>query len=259
MFYLDFLTQALEPGDEVTRAFIEHMLPHMLEVYAESSAKGGEHGQTVRIDEATRQRWEEKCDQSMVSHLVNGIFPTMRLINWLENLQLGPTPISDVERRLYILAYLMHDIDKIKGLPEHTRRQLLKSDRGSWSAGTTKPLPNGWRLVILNPTHGKERSAATLMEEICHVWLGHTPGKLHSMDENGLRARDYNESDERAAYGVGAAVLVPYSVLRLAVENGVPAEEIAKRYGVSRDLVEFRIKVTHLWDEYKQKVLKTTA
>src|SRR5579883_331662 len=94
------------------------MLPHMLEVYAESSAKGGEHSQTVRIGKAKRQQWEEKCDQSMVSHLVNGIFPTMRLINWLENLQLGPTPISDVERRLYILAYLMHDLDKIKGLSE---------------------------------------------------------------------------------------------------------------------------------------------
>ncbi|HZS44702.1 MAG TPA: ImmA/IrrE family metallo-endopeptidase [Blastocatellia bacterium] len=167
-------------------------------------------------------------------------------------------PVNPFELAKHV-KILVVDIDKIKGLPEHTRRQLLKSDRGSWSAGTTKPLPNGWRLVILNPTHGKERSAATLMEEICHVWLGHTPGKLHSMDENGLRARDYNESDERAAYGVGAAVLVPYSVLRLAVENGVPAEEIAKRYGVSRDLVEFRIKVTHLWDEYKQKVLKTTA
>lgn len=130
MFYLDFLTRALEPGDEVTRAFIEHMLPHMLEKYAKHSAKGGEHSQTTRIDEATRRKWEEKSDQSMVSHLMNGIFPTMRLINWLENLQLGPTPISDVERRLYILAYVMHDIDKIRGLQDidtSTREAIEKS------------------------------------------------------------------------------------------------------------------------------------
>lgn len=130
MFYLDFLTQALEPGDEVTRAFIEHMLPHMLEVYAEKPAKGGEHSDTAGIEDTTRQRWEEKCDQSMVSHLVNGIFPAMRLLNWLENLQLGPTPISEVERRLYILAYLMHDIDKIKGLRDidtSTREAIERS------------------------------------------------------------------------------------------------------------------------------------
>lgn len=116
MFYLDFLTRALEPGDDVTRSFIETMLPRLLARYAERSAKGGDHRRTTTIPAATRQKWEEKCDQSMTSHLTNGIFPVMRLINWLEEMHLGPTPISDVERRLYILAYLMHDIDKIRDM-----------------------------------------------------------------------------------------------------------------------------------------------
>jgi Zn-dependent peptidase ImmA (M78 family) len=164
-------------------------------------------------------------------------------------------PINPFELAKHVKLRVV-ELDQIKGLSDETRRQLLKSDRGSWSAGTTKVLPNGWRLVILNPTHGKERIAATLMEEICHIWLGHRPGKLHYMEESGLRSRDYNESDETAAYSVGAAVLLPYSVLRMAVENGIPVEEIAKRYGVSRDLVEFRIKVTHLWDIYKQTKLE---
>lgn len=118
MFYLEFLTRALEPGDEVTRAFIEIMLPQLLEKYAGLSAKGGDHRQTPDLSAATRQKWEEKCDQSMVSHLTNGIFPVMRLVNWLEQLRLGPTPISDIERRIYILGYLMHDVDKIKGIRE---------------------------------------------------------------------------------------------------------------------------------------------
>ncbi len=113
MFYLDFLTQALEPGDNVTREFIESMLPRMLEVYAEKSAKGGEHSRDTHIDEATKRKFEEKGDQSMVSHLLNGIFPTTRLLHWLEQAQLGPTPFTEVERRVYILSYLMHDVDKI--------------------------------------------------------------------------------------------------------------------------------------------------
>jgi CRISPR-associated protein Csc3 len=116
VFYLDFLTRALEPGDEVTRSFIETMLPQLLARYTELSAKGGDHRRTADIQATTRQKWEEKCDQSMVSHLTNGIFPVMRLINWLEEMHLGPTPISDVECRLYILAYLMHDVDKMKGM-----------------------------------------------------------------------------------------------------------------------------------------------
>ena len=97
------------------------------------------------------------------------------------------------------------------------------------------------------------------MEEICHVWLKHKPGRLHAQEATGIRARDYNADDEQAAYGVGAAALVPYSILVMAVENGIPAEEIARQYQVSRDLVEFRIKVTHLWSEYKRKVLATST
>ena len=113
MFYLDFLTQALEPGDTVTRSFIESMLSPMMEVYAEKSAKGGEHSQNTRLVESTKRKFESKGDQSMVSHLLNGILPTMRLLNWLEQAQVGPTSFTDVERRIYILSYLMHDVDKI--------------------------------------------------------------------------------------------------------------------------------------------------
>ena len=49
----------------------------------------------------------------MVSHQLNGIFPTMRLLNLLEGEGIGPIPFSEVERRIYILSYLMHDVDKI--------------------------------------------------------------------------------------------------------------------------------------------------
>lgn len=117
MFYLDFLTQALEPGDSVTREFIESMLPSMLRKYTEKSAKGGEHSRNIRLTEDTKRKFEAKNDQSMVSHLLNGILPTTRLLNWLEQAQLGPTPFTDVERRVYILSYLMHDVDKI--IEEH--------------------------------------------------------------------------------------------------------------------------------------------
>jgi hypothetical protein len=155
-----------------------------------------------------------------------------------------------------LFKILVVDIDKIVRLPDEVRRQL-QIDSRAWSAGTTRPMPDGWRLVIMNPASGKERNRATLMEEICHVWLKHKPGRLHAQENGGIRARDYNQADEQAAYGVGAAALVPYSILVMAVENGVPSEDIARQYHVSRDLVEFRIKVTHLWPEYRRKVLQS--
>jgi CRISPR-associated protein Csc3 len=113
VFYQEFLKQAVDPGDDVTRSFIEHMVPAMMEHYTVKSAKGGDHSRNTDLDEQTRHKFEEKDDQSMVSHQLNGIFPTMRLLNLLESERLGPAPFSEVERRVYILSYLMHDVDKI--------------------------------------------------------------------------------------------------------------------------------------------------
>lgn len=146
------------------------------------------------------------------------------------------------------------NIRDVQGLSESARKQLLRMDGKGWSGGASRPLPNGWRLVFLNPTHGKERQAATLMEEICHIILGHSPTSIrteHSEDQ--IKFRDFNENQEEVAYAVGAAALVPYFPLKLAVESGLPANQIARRFAVSRELVEYRIKVCRLWDEYKQR------
>ena len=53
---------------------------------------------------------------------------------------------------------------------------------------------------------------------------------------------------------VGAAALVPYAALRRMVVAGKTAKEIARHFNVSRELVEYRIKVSRLWDEYARRV-----
>jgi Zn-dependent peptidase ImmA (M78 family) len=96
------------------------------------------------------------------------------------------------------------------------------------------------------------------MEEICHVFLGHKPSRLaiENRDKNGkIIARDYNHTIEEEAYSTGAAALVPYTALRRMVEDGKSSQAIARHFYVSRALVEFRIKVSRLWDEYKSKVI----
>lgn len=156
---------------------------------------------------------------------------------------------------------LVVDFDSIKGLSPESREHLLSEGAEEWSGGAcSRPLPNGWRLVILNPAHGNQRNRATLMEEVAHVFLGHTPNRLAMVSNNSTvsegasktLARDYNHDDEEAAYAIGAAALVPYSSLRRLVMKGSAAQEIARHFRVSRQLLEYRIKVTHLWPEYKR-------
>lgn len=144
-------------------------------------------------------------------------------------------------------------------LTDETKAHLLGEGRDKWSGGAcSQSLPNGRKLIVLNPTHGKNRHNATLMEEISHVFLGHKPSRLaiENINKHGKPiARDYREADEEAAYSVGAAALVPYSALRRFVEQGKTSREIAKHFNVSRALVEYRIKISRLWNEYKKKVI----
>ena len=191
---------------------------------------------------------------------------------------LDPFALAEFARLLVV------DFDQIKDLSDESRAHLLGDGMNDWSGGAcSRPLPNGWRIVILNPAHGIQRNRETLMEEISHVFLGHTPNRLAVVvDERREKAnkeissrlsssphpnplskgegtetgrkiltRDYNKSDEEEAYAVGAAALVPYTALRRFVFAGRTAEEIARRFRVSTPLAEYRIKVTHLWAAYK--------
>ncbi len=145
-------------------------------------------------------------------------------------------------------------------LSEEAKAHLTGNGKDKWSGGAaSQTLPDGRKLIILNPTHGKNRHNATLMEEVCHVFFGHKPSRLaiKNVDKNGETiARDYNEAIEEEAYSTGAAALVPYSALRRMVFEGRTINEIARHFNVSRALVEYRIKVSRLWDAYKQYVFQ---
>jgi Zn-dependent peptidase ImmA (M78 family) len=158
----------------------------------------------------------------------------------------------------FVLAQLAKimvvDLKNIEGLSAKSRTHLLTDAKDDWSGGAcSTPLPNNWRLVILNPNHGRQRNNVTLMEEICHVFLGHRANRLAVVlndDPVQTVARDYVKSDEQAAYGTGAAALVPFSTLRKMVASGKSSREMAHRFDVSRQLIEYRIKVSKLWNEY---------
>lgn len=209
-----------------------------------------------------------------------------------EDQPLDPFALASFARLLVI------DFDSIEGLSPESREHLLGAAADEWSGGAcSRPLPNGWRLVILNPAHGIQRNRATLMEEVAHVFLGHKPNRLAAViaptsasplrrgsrgtvpdDASGplpqplsqkrggteqssqpekksagrMLARDYDQTAEEAAYAIGAAALVPFGALRRLVVEGQSAREIARHFRVSRQLAEYRIKVTHLWPEYKR-------
>ena len=121
----------------------------------------------------------------------------------------------DLARFANLLVAKFEDIEPF--LTTETKAELLSNSKDKWSGGAcSQVLPSGEKLIILNPTHGANRQNATLMEEICHVFLGHKPSRLaiETKNKDGkIIARDYQAEIEEEAYSVGAAALLPYRAL----------------------------------------------
>ncbi len=155
-----------------------------------------------------------------------GLAPAQRLDPFALARQLKLTVIADAQQWRQHLA-----------LDARTAEQLFLKDAGGWSGGVTPDREDGTRVVLLNPTHSPQRHAATLMEEVCHVLLGHQPSSI-TPDQNKLR--DYNHQIEEEAYGVGAAALLPCVALQDCREQGWSDQKIATQFGISPSLVAFR-------------------
>lgn len=146
--------------------------------------------------------------------------------------------------------------ESIAGLSDEAKA-LLQSPAGAWSGGATPMLPDGTHVVILNPSHSEARKMATLMEEVCHVLLGHKHSELSAASENSEAHRTHNKQIEEEAYSVGAAALLPYRALVCNLSRGLSVKSISAQAGVSQALVRYRIRVLKL-SAYLTATIKAT-
>lgn len=148
-----------------------------------------------------------------------------------------------------MVGLIIITLKDVVGLSDDVK-QILASSSQAWSGGATPELPDGSRIVILNPMQSEGRRAATLMEEVCHSLLGHKHSQITLHSDGGGNYRDYNDSIEEEAYAVGAAALVPYRALVCDLSHGLLVESIANNFGVTRSLVKYRVRVLELTKYY---------
>jgi hypothetical protein len=153
--------------------------------------------------------------------------------------RLDPVQLADV------IGVKILTLDAVSGLSCEAKQILSDASLG-WSGGATPELPDGSRIVILNPSQSPGRQAATLMEEICHILLGHRPSQIVQAAGAGQNHRNYNDSIEEEAYSTGAAALVPYRSLACDLSRGSSIGSIAKHFGVTQSLIRYRMRVLHL-------------
>ncbi len=172
-------------------------------------------------------RWLEGNAQGM-RQLV-GLGPSERLV-----------PREFAEALYYTIVFPAD----IEGLSPGDLVQLTQVDSRGWS-GSSAILPNGQPVVLLNPTDSVTRNNITIMEELAHDYLGHRPS-LSSAGTANVRQRDFSKSNEKQAYALGAAAVLPYRRLENLVQRRMQVSEIADVEELSRSVVTYRLNVSGL-------------
>lgn len=108
-------------GDLILESFVENVLPNLITNLAGTTAKGGLFFDY--LDQQVREkpiRRDNAGDQSNVAHLLNGLFPTYRIIKILLDLLVTNQVkrfCDNIAIYLYICCYLLHDFEKF---PDYT-------------------------------------------------------------------------------------------------------------------------------------------
>jgi CRISPR-associated protein Csc3 len=106
--------------DRVLDTFAENVLPNLIKNLAGATAKGGQFTEDRRAEGKNLERSKE--DQSFISHLLNGLFPTYRIIKKLKTETPETNSVKrncdEIEISLFIASYILHDFDKFPDYPK---------------------------------------------------------------------------------------------------------------------------------------------
>lgn len=115
---------------------------------------------------------------------------------------------------------------------------LSKVDTGAFSAVTLFDGPR--RRIVYNDAHSRGRQHSDISHECAHGLLLHPPRPV--FDGSGCRNWDDDEEDE--ANFLGAALLITEEAALHIVRREVDFSQAAHLYGVSRQLLRWRINAT---------------
>ncbi len=134
---LKILKQAIQienHDDPVMADFGKYILPNLLKIAVGVTAKGGKFFD--EIDEKREKEGKKKArrdnaaDQSLNTHLLNGLFPANLIEKRLEKLDTTiKRLVGELERRLVLSAFILHDFEKFPGMPEDARKLPVSEQR----------------------------------------------------------------------------------------------------------------------------------
>jgi Zn-dependent peptidase ImmA (M78 family) len=177
---------------------------------------------------------------------------------WCENVSLQiraelglprTAPLQPEALAKHLNVLLWKPID-IRGLSAEARVVLLGKERASWSAVTVSFA--GVDAVIYNSSHSKARQSSDIMHELSHILIGHEPGKIFLSQNGQIMLRTYDQTQEEEASCLANALLLPREVLFLIKRSRMSDNKACEIYGVSRELLKFRMNISGVNRQVRQ-------
>jgi Zn-dependent peptidase ImmA (M78 family) len=135
--------------------------------------------------------------------------------------------------------------DEMEILPTNLRQTLAEMDAKIWSGGAF--LHEDKLHILLNRNQSPERMNVTILEEVSHKYLNHKMNHLSTLGRENL-----NKVQEEEAYFTASAILVPAKIVAQAVYKTQKISCLSQIFRASEELIEMRIKLLSLWNEYKK-------
>ena len=119
-------------------------------------------------------------------------------------------------------------------------KELEALQPGAFSACTFQVM--GRSVIVYSPLASYGRTQSDLAHEVSHIILGHQVQTIQQLD--GISFFTCDPDEEQEANWLAGCLLLPRKLLLQAVSRGLSARDIAKEYGVSSSMAEFRIRAT---------------
>ncbi len=150
-----------------------------------------------------------------------------------------PLSATAVAEYYHVTVWHPHDI---VGIPINDLQHLLGPGREEWSGFTLRI--GGRHLVVLNSAQSTRRQNSVLMHELAHIILGHELASAMLTGAGDFVPSTYNQEQEDEAAWLGGTLLLPRPALLWMRRQRLSDEEAATHFGVSPDLLRWRIRMT---------------
>ena len=91
------------------------------------------------------------------------------------------------------------------------------------------------------------------MHELAHLVLGHDPSTVLLSQDGKAALRSFNPQQEEEAAWLSGCLLLPRPALVFIARTKMGAERACQKYGVSDDMLDYRLKVTGVKIQMKRR------